>query len=227
MGRWLDQVPAVLAAWYPGQEGGRAIPAILFGDSSPSGKLPVTFLKAWSDSPAYGNYPGKNLAVNYAEGIYVGYRHFDKKNVEPLFAFGHGLSYTTFAYRDLKLPAEVAGGEPIAVSVEVENTGRRSGEEVVQLYVSDLEASVPVPIRTLAGFRRVALQPGERRTVSFTLAPRALSLLDAEARRVIEPGVFEVAVGGRQPGLAGAAEAATAQVLTGLVRVKGVTVAVP
>ena len=114
MDRWLSQVPAVLVAWYPGQEAGPAPVTVLFGDANPSGKLPVTFLKAWKDSPAFANYPGENLTVNYAEGIYVGYRHLDKNNIEPLFPFGHGLSYTTFGYSDLKVsPAEVAPGQPV------------------------------------------------------------------------------------------------------------------
>jgi beta-glucosidase len=125
------------------------------------------------------------------------YRYF---RGEPLFPFGHGLSYTTFAYTDLALSAAaIAPGESITVSATVENTGERAGDEVVQLYVSDVDASVPMPVRQLAGFTRVHLQPGQAETVSFALSPRQLSLIDDQGKRVIEPGTFRIAVGGRQP----------------------------
>ena len=115
MGKWIEQVPAVLHMWYGGQEGGNAIASILFGDANPSGKLPVSFVKRWEDSPAYGHYPGENLQVEYAEGIYVGYRYFDTRNVEPLFPFGYGLSYTKFAYSDLKVSPSKKAGQPVEV----------------------------------------------------------------------------------------------------------------
>jgi len=197
MGRWIGQVPAVVAAWYPGQEAGRAISAILFGDANPSGKLPVTFLKAWSDSPAYGNYPGKNLTVEYAEGIYVGYRHFDRKNIEPLFPFGHGLSYTAFAYSDLKVsPQKAAPGQPVGVSLSVRNGGALEGAEVVQLYVRDVESSLDRPMKELKAFRRVALKPGESQTVSFSLDRSAMAFYDEGKKDWnVEPGAFEVQIG--------------------------------
>ena len=119
---------------------------------------------------------------------------------DPLYAFGHGLSYTTFGYGNLKLPPSVAAGEGLHLSVEVENTGPRAGDEVVQLYLTDIDADVPVPLRTLAGFTRVSLAPGEQRSVSFELSPRQLSLIDPDWDRVIVPGTFEVSVGGGQPG---------------------------
>ena len=189
MDGWVGKVPALLAAWYPGQEGGHAIADILFGDANPSGKLPMTFLKEWKDSPAYGHYPGENGVVEYAEGIYVGYRHFDKHNIEPLFPFGHGLSYTTFAYSDLKV-------SPHEVSLAVRNTGSREGAEVVQLYVGDKHSSVDRPVKELKGFRRVVLKPGETKTVSFALDKSALSYYStARHDWVAEPGTFEVLVG--------------------------------
>jgi len=118
MSKWIAQVPAVVDMWYGGQEGGNAIADVLFGQANPSGKLPVSFVKEWKDSPAYGHYPGENLQVDYAEGIYVGYRYFDKQNVEPLFPFGYGLSYTKFSYSDLKIsPSETSPGQPVEVSV--------------------------------------------------------------------------------------------------------------
>jgi beta-glucosidase len=197
MGRWLGQVPSVLEAWYPGQQIGQAVAAILFGDANPSGKLPVTFLQRWADSPAYGNYPGKNLTVEYAEGIYVGYRHFDRKNIAPAFPFGHGLSYSTFVYSDLKVnPQKVAPGQPVEVSMSVRNTGSREGAEVVQLYVRDVQSSVDRPVRELKAFRRVVLKPGEAQTVTLSLGPSAMSFYDEGKKDwVAEPGAFEVQAG--------------------------------
>ncbi len=197
MDGWVGRVPALLTAWYPGQEGGHAIADILFGDANPSGKLPMTFLKEWKDSPAYGHYPGENGVVEYAEGIYVGYRHFDKHNIEPLFPFGHGLSYTTFGYSDLKVSPQRAGvGQAVEVSLAVRNTGAREGAEVVQLYLKDLHSSVDRPVKELKGFRRVVLKPGETRTVSFTLDRSAMSYYStARHDWVAEPGTFEVQVG--------------------------------
>jgi beta-glucosidase len=197
MSRWLAQVPSVLLAWYPGQEAGRAPAAVLFGDANPSGKLPVTFLKDWKDSSAYGNYPGENLTVEYAEGIYVGYRNFDRKNIEPLFPFGYGLSYTTFAYSDLKVgPAKAAPGQAVEVSLNVRNSGSVAGAEVVQIYLRDVQASVDRPVKELKAFRRVMLKPGETQTLTFTLDKNAMSFYDEKNKAwVAEPGAFEVQAG--------------------------------
>jgi beta-glucosidase len=192
MGRWIDDVPAVVDAWFGGEEMGNAIADVLFGDVNPSGKLPITLLKEWKDSPAWGRYPGANGKVDYEEGLYVGYRHFDKHNIEPQFPFGHGLSYTTFAYSDLK----VSPGEPVQVSLNVRNSGAREGAEVVQLYVRDVESSVDRPIKELKAFRRVVLKPGETQTVSFALDKSALAFYDVTRKDwVVEPGTFEVFVG--------------------------------
>jgi beta-glucosidase len=196
MDGWIDRVPALLTAWYPGQEGGHAIADILFGDANPSGKLPVTFLKEWKDSPAYGHYPGKDGVVEYAEGIYVGYRHFDKRNIEPLFPFGYGLSYTTFAYSGLKVSPKVGPGQPVEVSLDVRNTGPREGAEVVQLYVGDTHSSADRPVKELKAFQRVFLKPGETRTVRFALDKSAMAYYSTtQTQWVAEPGTFDVLVG--------------------------------
>jgi len=197
MTKWIGRVPAVVQAWYGGQEAGHAIGDILFGAQNPSGKLPVTFPKQWPDSPAFGRYPGENLHTAYAEGIYVGYRGFDKRNVEPLFPFGYGLSYTKFDYSGLKItPAKVAAGKQVQVTMQVRNSGSRAGAEIVQLYVHDVKSSVDRPLKELKGFRRVMLNPGEARSVSFTLDHSALSFYStAKDEWVAEPGAFEVWIG--------------------------------
>ncbi len=192
---WIDAVPAVLLAYYPGMEGGRALANILTGQVNPSGKLPVTFPKRLADNPTYINYPGTR-EVRYGEGIFVGYRYYDEKQIEPLFPFGFGLSYTTFDYGEIQAPDEVAGDATIEVSVAVENTGDRAGHEVVQLYVRDVEARVARPIKELKGFRKIYLAPGEAQTVTFTLDARALSFYDPyEKAWVAEPGDFDLLIG--------------------------------
>ena len=187
---WADEhVPAILEAWYPGQAGGTAIAEALFGLINPGGRLPVTFYRATSDLPPIDDYDMHKRTYRYFTG-------------EPLYAFGFGLSYTTFAYRDLKItPAEVKPGEAVVVQVEVENTGERLGDEVVQLYVQDVEASLPVPQLQLQGFTRIRLAPGEKQTVRFTLTAEQLSVVDEAGTWHLEPGDFRVWVGGQQPNL--------------------------
>jgi beta-glucosidase len=194
---WIHDVPAVLYAWYGGQEAGHAVGDLLFGVAVPSAKLPITYPARIEDSTAYGHYPGENLHVTYAEGLYVGYRGFDKRKVEPLFPFGFGLSYTTFEYSGLKVSQPtVKKGGTVEVSLQVRNSGSRAGAEVIQLYVHDVEASVDRPEKELKGFRRVTLQPGQTDTVSFTLDQSALSFFDPGKKAwVAEPGAFEVLVG--------------------------------
>ena len=195
--RWLGAVPGVIDAWYGGEEGGDAVADVVFGDVNPSGRLPFTFLSRLEDSPSYGNYPGVDLHVKYAEGIYVGYRYFDKHaEVKPLFPFGFGLSYTTFAFSGLQVPKTMAQDGSATVSVMVRNTGPRKGAEVVQLYVADPGARVDRPVRELKGFERVELAPGESRRVSFTLDRKAFSYWSsAQHGWMAEPGRFEVSVG--------------------------------
>jgi beta-glucosidase len=197
MSEWIDNVPAVVEAWYPGQEGGHAIADVLFGDVNPSGKLPTTFPRRPEDSPSYGNYPGKDGVVRYAEGVFVGYRHFDSKHVEPLFPFGHGLSYTRFKYGDLNVnPRRDATGTHIQVSFNLQNVGDREGAEVVQLYVHDVEASVERPVKELKAFKKVNLKPGETQAVEFELDDTALAFYDTGRREwVAEPGEFEILIG--------------------------------
>ena len=194
---WADQVAAIVEAYYPGQENGNAVAAVLLGEVNPSGRLPVTFPVRLEDSPAHLNnsHPGCREVV-YGEGIFVGYRHFDARQVAPLFPFGHGLSYTTFAYSDLRVTKRVRVGEQVAVSLKVRNTGRVAGKEVVQLYVADPQSSLPRPPRELKAFKKIELAPGQAKTVSFTLDERALAFYDPAAGKwVAEPGEFVVQVG--------------------------------
>ena len=197
MTRWIAETPALLDMWYGGQEGGHALAAILFGDRNPSGKLPVSFPRRFEDSPAYGHYPGQDLKVDYAEGIYVGYRYFDSKNIAPEFPFGFGLSYTTFAYSHLQVtPGKIAGDQPVEVSVTVRNTGHRSGAEVVELYVHQNHTKIERPVHELKGFRRVELKPGESQRVRFTLDHAAFSYWDSSTRAwTADPGQFEIQLG--------------------------------
>jgi beta-glucosidase len=197
MTRWIKDVPAALYAWYGGQEAGHAVGDLLFGIASPSGKLPVTFPARIEDSAAHGHYPGEDLHVEYAEGIYVGYRGFDKRKLEPLFPFGFGLSYTTFEYSGLRVSRPtMKKGETLDVTLQVRNSGARAGAEVIQLYLRDVESSLDRPEKELKGFRRVILQPGETQTVAFRLDQSALSFFDPSRKDwVAEPGAFQVLVG--------------------------------
>lgn len=184
MSDWLNSVPGVIEAWFPGQEGGAAIADVLFGNINPSGKLPDTLAAMRSDYSDFGNYPETNHVVNYAEGIYVGYRHFDKANIQPLFPFGYGLSYTTFKYENFALSSRtLAPDGTVTVRANVTNTGKRAGEEVVQLYIHDLKPSIDRPIRELKGFAKIALQPGETKPVEFTVKPRDLAYFDTPGRQ--------------------------------------------
>ncbi len=194
---WLDQVAAVAQVWYPGQECGHAIADVLFGDTTPSGKLPQTFPKRVADNPAYINYPGENGRVHYGEGLFVGYRYYEKKQISPLFPFGFGLSYTTFSYSELRLSASAIGpDETLQVSVDVTNTGQRAGKEVVQVYLRDIATSLHRPDKELKAFAKVQLEPGECKTVTLTLARDALAYYDdLERKWVAEAGEFEVLVG--------------------------------
>jgi len=197
MNDWLDKVPGLIAAWYPGQEGGNALADIILGEVNPLGKLPTTFIKKWEDSPAYGNYPEKEGEVHYEEGIFVGYRHFDKRNIEPLFPFGYGLSYTTFKYSDLKINKNnIKEDETVKISLTIENTGKRAGAEIVQLYIQDIESSVERPEKELKGFKKVFLKPGEKKKISFELDKNALSFYDIVSKNwIAEKGKFKVLIG--------------------------------
>jgi beta-glucosidase len=195
---WIDKVPAVLQLWYDSQEQGNALADILFGDENPSGKLPTTFPVRLEDNPAYINYPGEHGKVRYGEGIFVGYRYYDKKDVTPLFPFGHGLSYTKFKYSNLKLSAKfITPKDTLKVKVDVTNTGKVAGKEIVQLYVRDVQSTFARPEKELKAFEKIELKPKQTKTVTFTLDREAFWYFDtAKNSWNIEPGEFEVLVGG-------------------------------
>ena len=196
---WVNEVPAIVEAWYGGTEAGNAIASVLAGEVNPSGKLPFTFPVRLEDNPAIAldAYPGDGKQVEYKEGIFVGYRWNDREQIKPLFCFGHGLSYTTFEYGKVTAEGRQMGPDgTITVSVPVKNTGSRAGAEIVQLYVSDLKSSLPRPVKELKGFRKITLQPGQEQMVSFTIDRKALSFYDDTKQDwVAEPGTFEVLVG--------------------------------
>jgi beta-glucosidase len=194
---WADRVAAVMYAWLPGQEFGHALADVLLGLSEPGGRLPVTIARREADYPAFGTTPDSNEQLVYGEGINVGYRGCDAAEVEPHFAFGHGLGYTTFAYESLTLAADgVAAGEALRLRVKLRNSGSRPGKEVVQAYVADLESSTPRPPRELKGFAVVRLAPGETAELTIALKERDLAYWDVENRSWhIEPGRFEIEIG--------------------------------
>jgi beta-glucosidase len=201
MAPWVDGVPAVLHAWYPGQEGGTALAEILFGEVNPSGHLPVTFERRLEDNPAYANWfeqPGTNR-VEYREGIFVGYRGFERNGTQPLFPFGYGLSYTTFGYANLAV-TPVAGTPPGAprweVSFDVTNTGKRPGAAVAQVYLGNPKAGVPRPPKELKGFAKIVLQPGETKRATVPLDLRSLAYYDVKgAQWRAEAATYDVLVG--------------------------------
>jgi beta-glucosidase len=188
---WADDVAAIVQAWYPGQECGNAIADVLFGTVNPCGKLPQTIPMRYDDTPALPNYPGADGEVSYEEGVFVGYRGFESKNIAPRFAFGHGRSYTQFVYGPLDV--ERAGEAGAIASITVTNIGSRAGKEVVQLYVSDLQSTVPRPPKELRAFEKIHLEPDETKTVRFTLDRRAFAFWDGEW--IVEPGVFDLQCG--------------------------------
>jgi beta-glucosidase len=205
MSAWVGRVPALIEAWYPGQEGGTALAEILKGDVNPSGRLPVTFERRWEDNPVHDSYyPAEGTKrVEYKEGVFVGYRGYEKNNTKPLFPFGYGLSYTTFKYSNLTIrpaatsPANSSSpGALYEVSFDVKNTGTREGADVAEVYVGDTHAKVARPAKELKGFSKIMLRPGETRRVTVTLDRRALSYYDADSKQWrADPGDFDVLVG--------------------------------
>ncbi|MGO9617979.1 MAG: glycoside hydrolase family 3 protein [Bryobacteraceae bacterium] len=194
---WLDRVPGLIYAWYPGQAGGTALAEILLGDVNPSGRLPISIEKRWEDNPAHDSYypdPGTRRVV-YRNGVFVGYRGYEHNGVTPAFAFGQGLSYTTFRYGKLAIKPGAKDGM-YEVTFEVTNTGKRAGAEVAQLYIGDSHASVPRPPKELKGFAKVELKPGETKQVSIALEPRAFTYYDVKGKLWrADPGEFDVLVG--------------------------------
>jgi beta-glucosidase len=207
-----EKAAAVLLAGYGGQQGGNAVADVLFGDYNPAGRLPVTYYKSIDQIPPFENYDMTGRT----------YRFFTQ---EPLYPFGYGLSYTTFSYSNLVLPEKATAGEKISVKVNVTNTGKVEGDEVVQLYLTDEKASTVRPLRQLEGFSRISLKPGESKVVEFRLEPRQFSIINKKNNRVIEPGYFIISVGGKQPGFKGYLDPQFTQVLTGRIRLTGKEVA--
>ena len=199
MTRWIDTVPVLMHAWYPGQEGGTALAQILFGEINPSGKLPASFERRWEDNAAFDSYYPKKADkhIEYKEGVFLGYRHFDRSKVRPLFAFGYGLSYTTFQYSGLSIsPSSADLSAPVNVSFNIKNNGPREGAEIAEIYVGDSHASVPRPVKELKGFAKVHLRPGETKRVTVSLDRRAFSFYDVEKKNwKAEPGKFSILVG--------------------------------
>jgi beta-glucosidase len=195
MDNWLDNVLSVLFAWYPGEQGGNALADVIFGKQSPAGRLPITFAKSSNQYP--DDFYSLTDEIEYKEGVFVGYRYFDKYNKEVLFPFGHGLSYTKFDYSNPDVSVSEKSGEYlVTVKVDIKNTGSKNGDEVVQLYVHDKKASVERPEKELKGFKRIALKSGEKKTVEFTLGDDAFAFWDDTKKQwTVEPGEFEILVG--------------------------------
>jgi beta-glucosidase len=185
---WEDKnLPAILEAWYPGQEGGTAIADVLFGDYNPSGRLPVTFYKSLDQLPPFEDYNMKGRTYRFSDA-------------QPLYPFGYGLGYTSFTYRTIQAPKDVKTGDTITVKVKVKNSGQIDGDEVVQLYIKHINAPVPVPINELKGFKRIHLKKGEEKTIEFNLTPSNISIISNNNKRVVIPGDIKIFVGGNQPG---------------------------
>jgi len=203
-----EKASAVILAGYPGGEGGNAVADVIFGDYNPAGRLPVTYYSSVDQLPPFDDYDMTNRTYRYFKGT-------------PLYPFGYGLSYTTFGYSDLVVPENSATGSDVSVKVTVTNTGKVAGDEVVELYITDEKASTPRPVRQLEGFRRIHLKPGESRTVDFTIDACQFSMINNSDKRVIEPGWFTVAVGGKQPGFTGTNDPQCTEVLTARLRLSG------
>jgi beta-glucosidase len=197
---WVHKAPAILQAWYQGQEAGNALADVLLGLQSPSGKLPTTFPVRIEDNPAFHNWPGENLKTVYGEGIYVGYRHYERSKIAPLFPFGHGLTYTTFTYgAPTANSPTLSESSSITITLPVTNTGAVAGSEIVQAYVRDVKSSLPRPEKELQAFAKVALQPGETKNVTLTLDKYSVGYFDSclgqTGAWIAEEGVFEVLIG--------------------------------
>ncbi|KAI4158221.1 MAG: hypothetical protein LQ342_007668 [Letrouitia transgressa] len=194
---WADKVPAIIQAWYQGQEAGNALADVLVGDANPSGKLPTTFPKRIEDSPAFHNFGGENELLNYGEGLAMGYRHYEKSKVEPRFAFGHGLSYTTFKYKDIQLnETTLTKDGSVLVTVTIENTGAREGSEIVQGYISALKSRLPRPEKELQAFTKLTLAPGQSEKANLKFDKYSVGYYDTSYKAwIAEKGTFNVLVG--------------------------------
>jgi len=203
-----ENLPAMIHAWYPGPEGGKAIADVIFGDHNPSGRLPVTFYKSVDQLPPFDDYRMEGRTYRFFRG-------------DPLFPFGHGLSYAKFDYARLNLKKEVKAGQPIVVTAEVNNSSSVAGDEVVQLYLTNTYSGTRMPIRSLVGVQRINLRPNEKRPVTFTLDPRAMSAVMDDGGRIVQPAEIRVSIGGKQPGFTGLADAPSTNTVSGTFRVTG------
>ena len=203
-----EHVPAIVELWYPGQAGGTALADVLFGDYNPAGRLPVTFYTGANQLPPFTDYSMKGRTYRFFQG-------------EPLYPFGYGLSYTSFAYSKFTLPKEAKAGEPVRISVQVANTGMMAGEEVVQLYSKAVDGPSGSPLRSLVGFQRISLRAGERKTVRLEISPRAFATIGADGRAIAKESIFEVTAGGKQPGFRGPLDARTTGVVSGRIQIYG------
>ena len=192
---WINDATAALQCWFPGQEFGNSLSDVIFGNTNPSGKLPTTFPKSLKDTPAFSTYPGNDLQMDYEEGLFIGYRWYDKEDIKPLFPFGHGLSYTTFQYSNLRAIAPKGSSSVAAFELDVENTGTIAGKEVIQGYVKVPNSQIERPLKELKKFEKISLEPGETQKVVFELSERDLSFWSIENKSwQVEPAeyVFEV-----------------------------------
>ncbi|KAH8679882.1 glycoside hydrolase superfamily [Tricladium varicosporioides] len=194
---WADRVPAIIQGWYQGQEAGNALADVLFGFRTPSGKLPTTFPKRLQDNPSYHNWPGENMKVVYGEGLYIGYRHYERAGIEPLFPFGHGLSYTTFTYGEPTIDNTLLlEGTKITVTIPVTNSGSVEGAEIVQAYIHDEKSRLPRPEKELQAFDKVFLKPGETKNAKLVLDKYSVGYYDTDVSAwIAEEGVFDVIIG--------------------------------
>jgi len=184
---WADEnLPAILEAWYPGQDGGTAIADVLFGDYNPAGRLPVTFYRSADQLPPFEDYNMQGRTYRYFNG-------------DPLYRFGHGLSYTTFRYSNLRLPTKISTTDSLVVEADITNSGSMAGDEVVQVYVRHETGDVLVPIHALQAFRRIHLESGETKTVSFVLKAKNLCVINKSGQRIVKPEILQMFVGGKQP----------------------------
>jgi beta-glucosidase len=193
---WIDNVNAILQCWFPGQEFGNSLADILIGKVNPSGKLPTTFPKKLSDTPAYSTYPGKDLQMDYEEGLFIGYRWYDRESIEPLFPFGHGLSYTSFEYSNLRAIPPKGNSSVAAFEVDITNTGDVAGKEVLQGYITVNKSQIERPQKELKKFEKISLESGETKKVKFELSEKDLSFWSTENNAwQVEPAEYLFSIG--------------------------------
>ena len=203
---WVEEAGSILQCWFPGQEFGNSLSDIIFGKINPSGKLPTTFPKSIEDTPAYATYPGKDLQMDYEEGLYIGYRWYDKEEIDPLFPFGHGLSYTSFDYSNLRAIPPKGNASVAAFEFEISNTGDVAGKEVIQGYVNVPDSKIDRPRKELKKFTKIYLEPGETQKVKFELSERELSFWNVDLHAwQVEPAEYILEIGASANDIRGSA----------------------